>query len=87
MGATDVRRYYDDEGNDAVVYLGEPIHAGYTLIPRARLVGVTSPWSTRGCKWAHSEFCRPMGATQGAPRIAHAAPATAWRFTAPHLAR
>ena len=34
--------YHDDDQDYAVVYLGEPIHSGYVLIPRAHLANVTS---------------------------------------------
>jgi len=36
------RRTREDEGERAVVYLGEPIRSGYVLIPRVHLVNVTS---------------------------------------------
>ena len=34
---------HHDEGDHAVVYLGEPIHSGYVLIERDYLANVTSP--------------------------------------------
>ena len=33
---------HHDEGDRAVVYLGEPIHSGYVLIQRDRLINVIS---------------------------------------------
>ena len=36
------RRTREDEGERAVVYLGEPIHSGYVLIQRDRLINVIS---------------------------------------------
>ena len=42
MGATDVRRYYDDEGDRAVVYFGQPIRSGYVLVRCDHLASVTS---------------------------------------------
>ena len=50
----------DDEGADAVVYLGEPIHSGYVLIQRDHLATVTSLEHERR-KRAHAEFRRLMG--------------------------
>jgi len=54
------RRTRDDEGNRAVVYLGEPIHLGYVLVRRDHLATVTSLAHERW-KRAHAEFCRQMG--------------------------
>ena len=34
---------HHDEGDRAVVYLGEPIHSGYVLIEWGHLANVTSP--------------------------------------------
>jgi hypothetical protein len=50
----------DDEGDRAVVYLGEPIHSGYVLIKRDRLTKMTSLEHERW-KRAHTEFCRRVG--------------------------
>jgi len=54
------RRTREDEGNRAVVYLGESIHSGYVLIKRDHLTNVTSPEHERW-KRAHPEVCRQMG--------------------------
>jgi len=51
--------YYDDEGNRAVVRLGEPIRTAYVLTPRAHLANVTSLAHERW-KRAHPAFCRQM---------------------------
>jgi len=49
-----------DEGDRAVVYLGEPIRSGYVLIRRDHLANGTSLEHERW-KRAHPEFCRQMG--------------------------
>ena len=49
--------YYDDEGNRAVVRLGEPIRSAYVLIERDHLANVTSLEDERW-KRAHREVCR-----------------------------
>ena len=51
---------HHDEGDRAVVYLGEPIHSGYVLIPRDYLVSVTRLEPERW-KRANLEVCRQMG--------------------------
>ncbi len=53
--------YYDhDEGNDAVVYFGEPIHSGYVLTKRDHLVKRDQP-GARAVEAGAPEFCRQMG--------------------------
>ena len=51
---------HHDEGDRAVVYLGEPIHSGYVLIRRDHLANVTSLEHERWTR-AHPEFCGQMG--------------------------
>jgi len=50
---------HHDEGDRAVVYLGELIRSGYVLTPRAHLAIVVGLEHERR-KRAHPEFCRPM---------------------------
>ena len=52
--------YYDDEGNRAVVRLGEPIRSAYVLIERDHLANVTSLEHERW-KREHPEFRRRIG--------------------------
>jgi len=52
--------YYDDEGNRAVVRLGEPIRSAYVLIERDHLANVTSLEPERW-KREHPEFRRRIG--------------------------
>lgn len=53
-------RVDDDEGDHAVVYVGEPIRSGYIRIKRDHLVNVTSLEHERW-KGEHPEVCRQMG--------------------------
>ena len=45
---------HHDEGDRAVVCLGEPFRSGYALIPRAHLVNVTSLEHER---WRRADRC------------------------------
>ena len=69
MGATDARRYYDDDGDHAVVYLGEPIRSGYVLIQRDHLANLTSLEHARRQRAHPNSAGRWASASSPSPRV------------------
>ncbi len=66
--------YDDDAGDDAVVYFGQPLHSGYVLIKRDRLVNVTSLEHER---WKRERLVPPDEDRVARPRF-NPSPAGAW---------